>query len=104
MPQHIYLGKKNRNFIQDDTYIETKVTFQDLVINPKVNLIKLSDSQRDLNEDKVSQSECLCISVHLFLCQKKKDSLLKAMAAIEKSMWLFIRQQDNQIGVLTVLF
>jgi 5-methylcytosine-specific restriction endonuclease McrA len=53
MPQHNYLGKKNRHLVQDNEYEETRVTFRELCTSPKVENIKFSESQRSLNDDKV---------------------------------------------------
>ena len=48
-----YIGKKSRHLVVSSDYDETRVTFRDLLVSPKMENIKLSESQRALNMDVV---------------------------------------------------
>ena len=53
MPNHKLLGTKQRYINKTSQYDETKVSFEEIATSPKTNKIQQSNSQRELDKEKV---------------------------------------------------
>ena len=53
MPQHLLIGRKNRHLVKGADYDETRVTFEDISMNPKMEQIIKPNQQGSLDDNKV---------------------------------------------------
>ena len=53
MPQHLLIGRKNRHLVKGNDYDETRVTFEDISMNPKMKQIIKPNQQGSLDDNKV---------------------------------------------------
>ena len=70
-----YIGKKSRHLVVSSKYDETRVSFRDILLSPKMNNIRVSESQRALNMDSVESMINEYISYPHFLKFKNRITI-----------------------------
>ena len=84
MPQHIYLGKKNKNYIQDDKYIETKQ-------NTIILMLKKNNNNNQTNNK-------FCLQKHNYTIFATIENITKLKQLYINSNTLFDLDFDITIG------